>query len=136
MSLAPNFRAQQQMVMRWADREMELRARTDQPWPAALPLGPRPKGDQLPSSLNQEGSREDRVSREVLRIHPMLRTEIDLPGYGRALKVGDAGDLPHLAHGKEGGFEVDQGAAHVGGGAGMTHVRLLEGLTRWGITSE
>ncbi len=127
MSFAPNLRAEQQMVIRRPDRAVELGARTDQPGPATLPLGPRPEGNQLTSSLNHKGSREDRVSREVLRIHPMLGTEIDLPRDGGALKLGDAGDLPHLAHGKESGLEVDQGTAHVSGGASMRHVGLLEG---------
>src|SRR5712664_181449 len=136
MSLAPNFRAQHQMVIRGPDRAVELRARTHQPRPAALSLGPRPEGDQLTSSLNHEGSREDRVPREMLRIHPVLRTEIDLPGDDRAFKLSDAGDLAHLAHRKESGFEIDQGAGHISGGAGMRHVRLLAGLTRWSITSE
>ncbi len=136
MSLAPNFRAKQQMLIRRPDRVVELRARTHQPRPAALPVGPRPEGDQLTGSLNHEGSREDRVSREVLRVHPMLRTEIDLPDNGRALNLGDAGDLPHLGHGKEGGFEVDQGAAQVSSGAGIRYVGLLEGAHEVGASHQ
>ena len=52
-----------------------------------------------------------------MSIDPVLCAEIDLAGNRGAFKLGDAGNLPHLANRENGGIDIDQvGAAAIGHG--------------------
>jgi len=75
---------------------VKLGPRPDQPRSPALTLRPSPKGDQLTRGLNHQSAWEDRVAREVLRIHPVARTEVNLGVDYRVGKFGNSGDLAHL----------------------------------------
>lgn len=58
-------------------RAVELRGGPNQAGPSALAVRPGPQGHQLPGGFDDEGTGEDRVSREVLGEDPMRRADID-----------------------------------------------------------
>jgi len=78
----------------------------DQPRSPALTLGPSPKGHQLTRGLNHQSAGEDRVAREVLRIHPVARTEVNLGVDHCVGKFGNSGDLAHLPNWQKRGINV------------------------------
>ena len=87
---------------------MKRGAGSDEPRAAAVPGGPGPEGDQLSGRLDHEGSRKDRVVREVLGIHPVLAPQLDLAMNAGSLQGGHPSDLAHLPHGQERAVEIQQ----------------------------